>query len=189
MTTDERPPTAPVADENDDELRLMRWFERTAAAVPAPGVTRLHVYARQTVARTRRRRLFAWLSLPALTAAFAGFAFTLGHGSLRPEPRGSHAAIPSSVRSVKPLPAGTSRSLAREPEPADLGDISDWNDDMSDALDGDLDPMLPPEIEATLGPDYAATAADEFDALYAPPPDADLDAWLRATEDLLHQGG
>jgi hypothetical protein len=181
-----------MTDRDEHERELPALFDDTADVPSAAALTRSRARAKEIPARVRRRRSAMWLGLLAIAGVLAMLVPMLGRHSapdatsVARAPGASDRAAREPIASVRgstPAPAPPSAvvasSEATESELAidDVDDLGLYPDDAAPA-----DSVL----AAAVGADFGA---DEFELLYEPPRDADLDAWLRATDDLLQGGG
>lgn len=153
-------------EDDHDEARLAALFNRTAELPSGPTLTKLSARAADIPARARRRpwwRSFGFLA-PA-SAALAGVLAVLALPDLR-EPAPVEPVARTAPTIVAPEPSSARPTVA---ESVDEYGGEEWVAELGFA---DETP-----------PGFA------LDPMYAPTSDAELDAWLHATETLLDEGG
>ncbi|HEY6559945.1 MAG TPA: hypothetical protein VI072_21825 [Polyangiaceae bacterium] len=170
--------------DDTDETSVRQLFDASADEPSGPVLTKLAARAGEIPSSPRRVPSWfprwAWApSAAGLAAAAGALAVTLASWFGEPEGElGPATATPAVVPAV---------ALAPVPTPA-----------QPESKDGPIEPRqaataAPDSDERALGTEplaaelSAESALDsELDALYGPPADADLDAWLHATSELLH---
>ncbi len=159
-----------MTDEIDkDEAELQKLFDATAEDASGPLLTRLAARAVDVPAHAKPRWRSLWVWLPGLAVGAGALALAVGTATHTPPgvpPRPSAIALraaPSATAVAAPQSAQVVEPTADVP-----------------ALD----------VVAGLDSDGLGSSADlGVGALDGPPPDADLDAWLYATGELLDNGG
>jgi hypothetical protein len=171
------------ADDND-ETSVRQLFDASAEEPSGPILTKLA--ARAGEIPSARRRAPSWFPRWAWAPSAAGLAAAAGALAVT---LASWFGGPSDeVGPANPTPA-MAPAVALAPVPTRV---------QPESKDGPIEPRQ----AATAAPDKSARALgsepqtaglpaesaldSELDALYGPPPDADLDAWLHATSELLH---
>jgi hypothetical protein len=175
-------------DRDEHERGLAALFDDTADVPSAAALTRSRARAAEIPGRVRRRRNALWLGLPAFAGVLALMVMLGRHSAPESSPFARAPATSDGVaRESTPaaLPLAPPSAVTAASEPPESEPASDDVDDLGFDLD-DAAPADSVLAASALGSDFGA---DEFEALYEPPPDADLDAWLRATDDLLQGGG
>ncbi|MEB2310853.1 MAG: hypothetical protein OZ921_21510 [Sorangiineae bacterium] len=158
-------------DFEKDEARLQALFDATADEPTGLGLTRLRARAAEIPARAKRpvwRSLWVWL--PGVAVGAGALALSVGtttgevgSGSLPPRPSALVVASPSGGARVVSAPAPAAESAQDDAE--------------LESLDG-------------TGADGLGSSSELGVAvLGGAPSDADLDAWLYATAELLDNGG
>lgn len=160
-------------DFEKDEARLQALFDATADEPTGVGLTRLRARAAEVPARAKRpawRSLWVWL--PGVAVGAGALALSVGtttgevgSGSLPPRPSALVVASPSGGARVVAAPAAAAAAESAQDD-AEL-----------ELLDG-------------TGADGLGSSSElGVAALGGAPSDADLDAWLYATAELLDNGG
>ncbi|HMJ13811.1 MAG TPA: hypothetical protein VK524_20480 [Polyangiaceae bacterium] len=170
--------------DNPDEALLRELFDASAEEPDGPLLTKLSARAAEIPSLPRRApRWFprwAWApSTAGLAAAAGALAVTLSSWFGQPAEDVLPAAA-APVVALAPIPQAIlpqnpqkKPSTTRGMELPALGDL--------EASELDVDPEA-----LELGAE--AALASELDALHGPVTDAELDAWLHATSELLHDG-
>lgn len=183
-----------MSDENHEDEKLSTLFDGTAEQPSPASLTKLHARAADVPGRVRRQRSIAWIVLPTALGSIAALAFVLvQHRSTSFSPTRPLAAVPRAVdtRPATPstAPAEPPSAVARsestaaptsEPAADDVTDELGFDTDDSDDAIG-----AAAALDTELGP----SEGDGIDAMDDPPSDANLDVWLRATDELMQEGG
>jgi hypothetical protein len=173
----------PEVDDRDEAV-VRELFDASAEEPSGPALTKLA--ARAAEIPTLPRRLPSWFPRWAWAPSAAGLAAAAGALAVTfaswfgepPDDRGAATETPAIAPAVVLPP------IAKVKQPQ--------------SKDGPLEPRQgataapdPEERQLVTEPQTAELASEpafdsELDALDGPPPDADLDAWLHATSELLH---
>jgi hypothetical protein len=168
--------------EQDDpnEARVRELFERTAQAPSAVELARLRARAAEVPERARHKRLW---QKPMLWAPGLAALAAIGVLWMNRVQDGSNPEIALSPNVPRVAASAWGRASASAGEHLDTVDLGD----------------LPAAALDELSPSYAGIGSesgwddigltDGYDALLGPPPEADLDAWLQATNDLANDDG
>jgi hypothetical protein len=182
---DNAEPPDPLADEQ----RLRAIFDASIEPAPGPTLTKLLARAADVPERARRTPLWLprWAWKPtaaglvvaggALSAAFIG---GVPFGRIEPAPAAS--AGPGGARTGSDVPEMAAAVAPDVDATAPAAPPSDLEMDMD--IGGLAGADVDWDIEARTD-----EADDALDALYGPPADANLDAWLYATHAMLEGGG
>jgi hypothetical protein len=166
--------------EDRDETALRELFDASAQEPSGPVLTKLAARASEIPTLPRRAPLWfprwAWAPGAAGLAAAAGaLAVTFASWFGEPADQVGPAAMAPAV-ALPQLPTASEPQSKHGPvEPRQA----------ATAARDRVEPELGPEPQ-TAGLVSDSALDSELDALYGPPPDADLDAWLHATSELLH---
>ncbi len=153
-------------DDIPEERELTELFDRTAAGPSLVQLTRMSARAVDAVATRSPWRWLAWFGVP--TVAAAGLLLVIATSGSAPTEVASGAAPALSV----PFELESNEELDDEPFEV----ATSWSTDTSLDFDDDDDDDGLFESDLGLG-------------MLQPPGDADLDAWLAVTDELLREDG
>jgi hypothetical protein len=180
MTSD---PIRRDEEETEDEVRLRRLFDASAAELSGPTLTKLRARAREVPERVPRAP--RWLPRWAWSPLLASFA--VGAGALAVAigvwVRGPDGASPAPASGPQPVATQQAKPATLAPSVASSGSAAPEADD---AMDDDAFLDEGTELAADFDLDVDQSYLD-FDPL-ADPDDRELDAWWDATEDMLEGG-
>lgn len=172
-----------------DEAALRELFEATAQQPTGSALTRMAARASDV---PRRASAWGWLLRWAWVPAVASMGAAAAAWVLyfRPSTPMPSVPVPVALSAEPSATPGRSRTTAlpvRTQPSASATAAPDAPQDPLDELSGagllaGLDPDLTDDDLAT------DPLQSEYDALFSPPSDADLDAWLLATNELLDDG-
>lgn len=157
-------------DHDPEEADLRALFDGTADELGGPGLTKLRARAADIPAQ---RRPIWWRVLAPGFALALGAIVVFGVRAMnRPEAPTLAVTRPLPTVVAAPTPSATSpaEELEEEEEDDDSDPLALNDDDDSDEI-------------------YFADGSEDLLAFGVPSSDAELDAWLEATDDLLGEGG
>ena len=168
--------------DDSDETAMRELFDASAEAARGPVLTKLA--ARAAEIPTLRRRAPSWFprwawapGAAGLAAAAGALAVTFAGWFGEPSDELAPAAAAPAVAPAVALPP------VAQVQPQKHGPVEPRQG--ATAAPRAEEPALATEPQ-TAGLASESALESELDALYGPPPDADLDAWLHATSELLH---
>jgi hypothetical protein len=158
-----------------DEARMRQLFD--ASAEEASGAVLTKLSARAAEIPTKPRRVPSWFPRWAWAPGAAGLAAAAGalavtFASWFSEPSEQVAPPAVALAPLAPVLKAPRGDDAVQPRKTSGAPPNTPNGDSDVSNAGSVAPELALE--------------SELDVLYGPPPDADLDAWLHATSELLH---